>query len=133
MSPRRSRRGHHALDTLLVAALLVLAVLSSVAWLLVHVLILAGAALIIAGVYHLGRRGRRRTRPGTSSPGPGQGREAGPAAVPVATATVPVPGIVSDWDEAGARQQPSSLQAGSDRDSLLADRRSGARPLRRPS
>ena len=48
----RRRRGRHgARDTLLAAVLLAFAVLSAVAWLIAHVLILAGVALLIGGAY----------------------------------------------------------------------------------
>lgn len=131
MSPRRSRREHAARDMLLVAALVVLAVLSAVAWLMAHVLILAGVALIIGGACHLGRRGRRQARPGQACTAGAAKAPAAPlpAAAAVPVTTVPVPGTGSDWCEPGTRRQPS-LPA--DRDSLLADPRSGVRPLSPP-
>jgi hypothetical protein len=131
---RRRRSRHHARDTLLVVALAVLAVLSAVAWLMAHVLILAGTALIIGAAYYLGSlHERRRARPGQA-----QLRQDWPvaplpaAAAAVPAATVPVPGTGSDWCEPGTRQQPS-LRATSDKARLLADPRSGVRPLWRPS
>ena len=130
MTRRRRRRRHGALDTFLVLALLVLAVLSALAWLAEHLAVLAGVALLMWGAYYLGRR---QARPGQVQPPRVWPEE--PAAVPavatatVPVATVPVPGTGSDWCEPDTRQQPS-LPA--DRDSLLADPLSGAHPIGRP-
>ncbi len=122
----RRRRGHGVRDTLVVLALGVLAVVAALAWLGEHLAVLAGCALLIGGAYYLGRYERRQARPAIGSrPGQGQTTEpAAAAALPVAT--LPLAGIDSDWDELGTRQ-PTSLQAGSDRDSLIAAPRVHAR------
>jgi hypothetical protein len=122
------RRGHGARDTLLVAVLVVFAVLSAVAWLALHLVVLPGVALLIGLAFHGGRpHVRRHARPGqVISPRQGQVHAAGPAAAQASpAATMAVAGY---RDEGGTRQQPS-LQATSGKARLLADPRSGIRPL----
>ena len=120
----RRRVKHDVLVLALAGILVVFAVAAAVAWLIAHVLILAGVALLIGGAYYLGQR--RRARPRQAVPQRARPEEpAAAAALP--TATLPLTDI---WDEPGAGQQPAGQ---ADRDSLLADPRSGARPLWGPS
>ena len=120
----RRRRGHGVRDTLMVLALGVLAVVAALAWLGEH---LAGCALLIGGEYYLGRYERRQARPAISSR-PGQGQTTEPAvAAALPVTTLPL----ADYrDEPGAEQRPAGQ---ADRGRLLADPRSGARPLWRLS
>ncbi len=123
-SRRRRRRGHDALIVLLLG---VLAVIMALAWLAEHLMILAGVALLLWGVFHLGHlHERRRARPGQVMPPRGRLEE--PSAAPPVPA-VTLPQADYDWDEEPGTRQQASLPAGPDRDSLLADPRSGARPL----
>jgi hypothetical protein len=113
----RSWRRHSVRDSLLVLVLGVAAAAVSVLeWMAGHLIVAAGVALIIAAACKLGQRRRAR---------PGQVQAAGPAVATLPVATLP---LADDWDELGTRQS-ASLPAGSDRDSLLADPRSGARSL----
>ena len=135
MRGRRNRRR----DALMIGALGALAVIMALIWLLQHLLILAGVALLVGAAYHLGQR--RRARPGqAAAPRASQAPEmpaAGPAAPMVALPRAD-PARGQDeapdgaWDQRGTRQ-PASVPAGPDRDSLLADPLSGAHPLWRPS
>jgi hypothetical protein len=121
---RRSHR-HDLLIMALAAILLVFAVVSALAWLALHLAVLAGVALLIGMAFHGGMlHERRRARPGQVQPA---------ATMPATTAAVPTATVpVADYgqDEPGTRQQPS-LQG--DRDALLADPMSGARDLWGPS
>lgn len=130
--PRRhSRIKHDVLILILVTVLCAFAVLSAAVWLIAHVLILAGVTLLIGLAFNAGQLHERR-RAISSRPGQVHAVAPLPAAVPVTTATVPVASTGTDWDELSTRQ-PASVPAGSDRDSLLADPRSGARSLWGPS
>ena len=123
---RHFRLKHDLLILILVVVLCTFAVLSAVAWLIAHVLILAGVALIIGTAYHLGRRGRRQARPGQVQQQVWPTEPAAASALRAAT----LPQADYDWDEEPGTRQPASVSAGSDsRDKLLADPRSGVRPL----
>lgn len=135
----RRRRGHGARDTLLVLALGVLAVVAALAWLAEHLMIAAGIALLIGGVYYAGRHGQRCPRLGQARPP--RRRPDKPAAGPAAPmVTLPRTDPAHGQDEApdgeqdqlGTRQ-PASVQAGSDRTRLLAAPMSGVRDLWGPS
>jgi len=110
---------------LLVLLLVVLAVLSAAVWLAEHLAVLAGAALLIWGAFHLGHlHERRRARPDQAQPPRGWAEEPA-AAGAMPTAALPLPDYGQD--------EPARLQAGpDDGDKLLADPMSGARPLWRP-
>jgi hypothetical protein len=123
IAPRRRRNRRH--DALIIGALAVLAVIMALAWLAKHLAVLAGVALLIAGAYCAARHGRRRARPGQVRLPSGQPEE--PAAAPAVPA-VTLPQSDYDWGEPGTRQ-PASPPAGPDRDKLLADPRSRARPV----
>jgi hypothetical protein len=103
----RRRRGRHGVrDTFLVAVLLAFAVLSAVAWLIAHVLILAGVARIIGAAFYGGRlHERRRARPGQVQQ---QVWPAGPAAAStLPAATMPLANYGQDGeltDERSARR-----------------------------
>jgi hypothetical protein len=143
------RARHDLLILILVAILMGFAVLSAVAWLIAHVLILAGAALIIGGAFYLGRHGRRQARPATTRAGPSQVQTAEPVAVPVVTAatvpaaTVPMATVlVADYGQGMPAEKPARVDLGeltderpdrrADRNSLLATPMSGVRPLTPP-
>lgn len=150
------RRGHDLLIMLLVLLLGALAMIAAVVWIAEHLAVLAGCVLLITGAHYLGQQ--RRARPGQVQP-----KQAGPeepaAAVALVVATLPP---ADDWDEPGAEQRPAgqagrdrpprdflteseetitafsgrqsaSLQAGSDRDSLIAAAMSGVHQLWGPS
>ena len=121
------RRGHDLLIMLLVLLLGALAMMAAVAWMAEHLIVFAGVALLMCGVFYLGRYERTRARSGQIQLRQAWPEEPAAAALPAAT----LPQADYDWDELGTRQ-PASVPAGSDRDSLLADPRSGAHPLRRP-
>jgi hypothetical protein len=124
----RRRRGHGVLVTLLVLMLGALAMIAAVAWMAGHLIVFAGVAVLMWGVFYLGSHEWTRARPGQTQPR--QARPEEPAAAAALPAvTLPLAG---DWDEPGTRQ-PARLQAGPDRARLLADPRSGAHPLGRSS
>ena len=119
-----SRRAHGARDTLLVLALGTLAVIAALAWLAEHLIVFAGVALIVGGAFYLGQR--RRAQPRQVQPQQARPEEPAAAAA-VSAATLPL----ADYrDEPGAEQRPAGQ---ADRGRLLADPRSGARPLWGPS
>ena len=121
----RRRRGHGVWDTLPVLALGTLAVVAALAWMAEHLAVLAGCVLLIAGAYYLGQQ--RRARPRQVQPQQARPEEPAAAAT-VSAATLPLAGYGQDeelTDERPARR--------ADRDSLLADPRSGAHSLRRPA
>jgi len=82
----------------------VLAVVAALVWLAEHLMVLAGAALLVGGAYYLGHaheRGRARhviisSRPGQARPGEP------PAAGAVPAVTLRQAGY--DWDEPATRQ-----------------------------
>ena len=120
------RRRQHGVPV--IGALVLLAVIAAAVQIAEHLALLAVIVAVAAGRTTSGRHGRRRARTGTISPGPGQGQ----ASEPAAAAALPVATLpLADYrDEPGAEQR-SAGQA--DRDSLLADPRSGARPLWGPT
>jgi hypothetical protein len=113
------RRGHDLLIMLLVLLLGALAMIAAVAWMAEHLIVFAGVALLMWGVFYLGRHEWTRARPGQIQPRQGWPEE--PAA---AAATVPLAGYGQDGELTDKR--PARRAA---RDSLLADPRSGLRPL----
>jgi hypothetical protein len=121
----RRRRGHGARDALLVLALGTLAVVAALAWLALHLAVLAGCGLLIAGAYYLGQR--RRARPGQVQPQRARPEASAAAAAALPVATLPLAGYEDDDDSDW--EQPVTLQAGSDRDRLIAAPMSGAHPL----
>ena len=124
----RRRRGHGARDTLLVLVRCALAMIAAVAWMAEHLIVFAGCALLIGSAFYLGQlHEHRRARPAISSR-LGQARPEEPAAA----AALPVARLpLADYrDEPGAEQRPAGQ---ADRDRLLADPRSDARPLWGPS
>ena len=124
----RRRRGHTARDAVLVAVLGAFMVIAAIIQIAGHLALLAVIAAMAAGAYYLGRHARRQARPGQVQQ---QVWPTGPAAAR-AVPTAALPQADYDWDEPVARQ-PASLQAGPDnRDKLLADPRSGVRPLSPP-
>lgn len=125
----RRRAGHDVFVLILAGILMVFAVAAAVACLIAHVLILAGVALLIGLAFHLGRHGRRQATGTISSSRPDQGQTAAPVpvddALPAATMAAPAMPVADDWDE----QRPAGQ---ADRGRLLADPRSGVRPLTSP-
>jgi hypothetical protein len=113
------RRRHDVLIMLLVLLLGTLATTAAVAWLAEHLTVFAGVALFMYGVFYLWRRERTRIRPGQIQP-----RQARPEE-PAATAALPVATLpLADYgqDKEPTDQLPARR---ADRDSLLADPRSG--------
>ncbi len=127
MSSRRHRNRRH--DVLIMLLLGVLAVVAALVWLAEHLMVLAGAALLVGGAYYLGHaHERRRARPVIISSQPGQIRPEEPSAAGAVPA-VTLPQADYDWDEPVKRHQPPSRPAGPDRDRLLATPVSGAPDL----
>ena len=121
------RRGHDLLIMLLVLLLGALAMIAAVAWMAEHLIVFAGVALLMWGVFYLGRHERTRARPGQIQP-----RQAWPeepaAAAALPAATLPLAGYGQDGELTDKR--PARRAA--DRTRLLADPLSGAHPLSRP-
>jgi hypothetical protein len=120
------RRGHDLLIMLLVLLLGALAMIAAVAWMAEHLIVFAGVALLMWGVFYLGRHERTRARPGQIQPRQAWPEE--PAAAALPTATLPLAGYGQDGELTDKR--PARRAA--DRTRLLADPLSGAHPLRRP-
>ncbi len=122
---RRRQHGVPVIGALVLLALL--AVIAAAIQIAEHLILLAVIAAVAAGAFYLGQlHERRRARPRQVQPRPAWPEEpAAVSALPVAT--LPLAGYGQDeelTDERPARR--------ADRDSLLADPRSGAHPLRRP-
>ena len=126
---RRRRRGHGVPVTLLVLLLGVLAVIAAVAWMVEHLMVFAGCALLIGSAFYLGQlHEHRRARPAISSR-PGQARPEEPAAATaLRVATLPLAGY--GQDEELTDEQPARR---ADRTQLLADPLSGVRPPGEPA
>ena len=121
---RRRQHGVPVIGALVLLALL--AVIAAAIQIAEHLTLLAVIAAVAAGAFYLGQlHERRRARPRQVQPRPAWPEEpAAASALPVAT--LPLAGYGQDeelTDERRARR--------ADRDSLLADPRSGAHPLRR--
>ena len=123
----RRRVKHDVFVLILVIILMLFAVVSALAWLALHLVVLAGVALLIGLAYHLGQR--RRARPVIISSRPPRRQPVAPlpsAATAVPAAAELLPQADYDWDQPVTRQ-PASVPA--DRDSLLNTPMSGARSL----
>ena len=118
---RRRQHGGPVIGALVLLALL--AVIAAAIQIAEHLTLLAVIAAVAAGAFYLGQlHERRRARPGQIQPRQARPEEpAAAAALP--TATLPL----ADYrDEPSAEQRPAGQV---DRGRLLADPRSGVRPL----
>ena len=88
------RRGHDLLIMLLVLLLGPLAMIAAVAWTAEHLIVFAGVALLMWGVFYLGRHEQTRARPGQIQPR--QARPVEPAAAALPAATLPLAGYGQD-------------------------------------
>lgn len=99
------RKKHGMPVSVAMVILAALALIAAVVWLLVHLAVMAGVAVIVGGTFYLGRKYERRRVAAIKA------RPARPAVS--SRATLPQ---ADDWHEP-------------DRERLLADPRSGAHPL----
>ena len=119
------RLGHDVLIMLLVLLLGALAMIASVAWLAQHLIVFAGVAPLIWGVFYLGRREQTRARPGQIQPRQVQPKEPA-AALPAATL------LLTDYGQDGELTDEQSARW-AHKTRLIAGPLSGAHQFRRPS
>ncbi len=93
---------------LLVLLLGALAMIAAVAWMAEHLIVFAGVALLMWGVFSLGRQERTRAPPGQIQPR--QARPEEPAAAAGPAATLPLACDRERWSQ--RTRQPASQPAG---------------------